>query len=189
LGWFLALTAMLLVSLRMAIEMRRSRGAIVLLGLGLLFFAIAATVQLGWLLQASELSLQAVVAASLAAHWLVWASSLVYARHVYLDAQGLLIPRPARAKKAASKEVESKKPVDAPAEPKQVRVDAAHGQTPEKPAAAAASGGPLKAAMISAATNKTPAANVPSPDSDRRLSKAERKRLRRQGKLDEEEDE
>lgn len=207
-------TIVTFVALRMGIEMRRSIGALVTLVLALACYGTAAALKLDWLKLPSELALQALTATLLTAHTLIWFTTLIYARYVYLDAQGLMVPRPPREKKVKKpKETEAaktddksaEKPADKTIAGKQVRIDAAHNEEPAKtstaakpatakpttPPAPAATGGPLKAAMISTATNKSPqAASAPASNSNaatsdpRKLSKAERKRLRRQGNDD-----
>jgi hypothetical protein len=180
------------VALRLGIEMRRSKGAVAMLVSALTFYAIAAAVQLAWLPLVGDLALHAGVTATLLAQGLIWTTSLVYARYVYLDAQGLLVSKPPRAKESQpAKSAEGKKADDkTTADPsptvaaKQVRIDAPHTPSP----AAKPAGGPLKAAMISAATNRSPAES-PANETDRRMSKAERKRLRKQGRLDSDDDE
>ncbi|HTN77848.1 MAG TPA: hypothetical protein VL096_21465 [Pirellulaceae bacterium] len=206
--WLAVATTLLsFICLRMGIEMRRSIGALTTLMLGLACYAVVAAFQLQWLKLPKELAQQASGTAALFGHLLVWYTTLIYARYVYLDAQGLLaLPKPPREKavkkvKEAEAKVDAKaeaatadKPVEKTIAGKQVRIDAAHtgGETTKQPAAAA--GGPLKAAMISSATTKTPvAANsaaAAATEARNKLSKADRKRLRREGKLgDDEEDE
>lgn len=173
-GWLLlAAIIVTCVSIRMAIEMRRSIGTLVALTLALGCYALAAVVRLGWLPLDAELGWHTLVSSTLLGHLLVCFTTLAYGAHVYLDAQGLLVKKPKVAK--PKKKKEDDKPAEEKAEAStektvagaKVRIDNAHSEP-----AAKASGGPLKAA-ISAATNKSP------PADDRRMSKAERKRQRR----------
>ncbi len=206
-----AATIVTFVALRMGIEMRRSKGSIALLLVALASYGVAAALKMQWFKLPGDLSLHAMSIVLLSAHTLIWATTLVYARYVYLDAQGLIVPKPPRERKVkkAKEPVATKtadkpdeKPVEKVAEKavekniggKQVRIDAAHNQEPAKSASPPAStGGPLKAAMVSSATNKSPAAAAVAPSGtsaadSRKLSKAERKRLRRQGRDEDDED-
>lgn len=171
------------VGLRMTIEMRRSMGALASLFMAMALYSVAASIKLGWIKIAPDLALQAMGSAMLFAHTFVWMTTLVYARYVYLDAQGQLVPKAPKEKKVKKPKEEAKpedaKTTDKTVAGKQVRIDNAHTEPAKTPATPAATGGPLKGAMISNATNKSPAASNASDD--RKLSKAERKRLRRQG--------
>jgi hypothetical protein len=190
--WMILAAGMISVmGLRIGIEIRRSTGTLVTLFAALVFYTVAATVRVGWLSLPGELGWHALVTATLLGHLCVWFATLAYAQHVYLDAQGLLTakqPKVAKAKRKAETPPESEtksraEPAstsDKPATGKQVRIDSAHGESSPQPAA---SSGPLKAAMISSASVKSPADDGDA-DGDRKLSKAERRRLRRSGRHD-----
>jgi hypothetical protein len=173
------------VSLRMAIEMRRSKAALVSLLFALVCYTTAALVRIGWLPLEADLGWHALVTATLLGHGAIWFTTLSYARYVYLDSQNLLaVKKPKEPKAKKKKEEKPSETADKDAKEattsdgKQIRIDGAHGDA-AKPAA---TGGPLKAAMISSATVKSPAAD------DRRMSKAERKKLRRQNQDEDEEE-
>lgn len=191
---WLALAAVIVggVGLRIGIEVRRSAGTLTSLLLALSLYGVAVAVRAGWLPLAGELAWHALVTATLLGHLCVWFTTLSYAQHVYLDAQGLLEekrPKPAKAKRKtedpAEKSADSNEEKSAATAPeksvagKQVRIDSAHGESTQKPAS---TGGPLKAAMISSTAAKSPPANSDDAGGDRKLSKAERKRLRRSGR-------
>jgi hypothetical protein len=193
-----------LVAIRLGFEIRRCRGAIVSLGLSLLSFALGAIFSLGWIPVQDAIAKQLVVNFGFIGPLLAWMSVMVYARHVCLDALGLFHRRVTQKKQAATLTTASSTPEEtdqtdkphsaSPAKQpdRQIRVDAAHGQTPAKPISTAAAqlGGPLKQAMISAATNKSPVGGTSQATATeaRHLSKAERKRLRKQGRADDDQD-
>jgi hypothetical protein len=194
-GWLMVASAVIsTVALRMAIEMRHSFGALFSLALALACYAAAAATRVGLMPLEGELAWHALVTATLLGHVFLWFTALAYAAHVYLDAQGLLAikpPQAARPKKkkdaggddeATSTSKAEASESDAKPSGKQLRVDAAHGgAATAKPAAS--SGGPLKA-MVSSAALKSP----PESAAHSKLSKTERKRLRRQGRPDDDDE-
>lgn len=181
-------------ALRVAIEMRRSVAALVWLFGALTSYGLAAALRAGLLAAPIGYEVFAGTTAALAGHLLLWLTLLVYARYVYLDAQGLLVPR----KKAAPKKKkdESKPAADAGevAEKdsaqektvggKQVRIDAAHGSSRGKE-----EGAVTRPAAISAASVKSPAPVAAGAGESRKMSKAERKRLRKLGRSVDDDDE
>ncbi len=181
-----------LTSLRMIVEMRGSIGSVASLVSALGFYSLAVAVRIGWLPLTADLGWHTMVSATLLGHLFIWFSALSYGAHVFLDAQGKLkVRKPKEAKAKKKKEDKAGDDKEAASTEKtvagkQVRVDAAHADGNANKTAATSSGGPLKAA-ISAATNKSPAAN--GVGNSAQLSKAERKRLRRQnGNRDDDED-
>jgi hypothetical protein len=188
-GWLiLASVVVLPVALRIGIDMRRSIGTLVALGVALVCYATGAAVRIGWLPLEAELGWHAMVTATLLGHLFVWCTTLVFARHVYLDAQGLLAKRKEAKPKKKKEEPAKEKPADEAAgekSAKQVRIDAAHGDAAKTPTPASSSGG-LKG-LVAAATSKS--ASTPSGNEQQKLSKAERKKLRRQGRDDDDDDE
>jgi hypothetical protein len=178
------------VGLRFGIEIRRSSGTLASLLLALTCYGVAVAVHVGWLPLPGELGWHALVTATLLGHVGVWLATLSYAQHVYLEAQGLLAATTPRAKAKRKTDTPADKASSGSDEPasasateksavgRQLRVDAAHGESSQKPAS---SGGPLKGAMISSASVRSDSDN---DSADRKLSKAERKRLRRTGRLD-----
>lgn len=83
-----------LVSLRLNFEVRRCGLAVLLLVLSVACYFAALTLQTrSWPATAEPLRVLATATALLAGHWAVLSAVTAYARHVYLDAQGLLAAR------------------------------------------------------------------------------------------------
>lgn len=174
------------VMLRSLYDTRECRFGAALLGVGLTSYAAALCVFLGLCpITDSHLASLTAGTALMAGHWLVLASVVSYARFVVLDAQGLIaVPRRVTAKKtekAAAKSTAARPMTDLPA-------------TKSKPSVLTAGG--YSRPVIQAA--KTPADSSrwvdgsrperehyddededDSSGGDRKLSKADRKRLRK----------
>ena len=79
------------MALRIGIEVRRSAGTLVVAILRVnILWPRCVAVRVGWLPLSGELAWHALVTATLLGHMFVWFTTLSYAQHVYLDAQGLL---------------------------------------------------------------------------------------------------
>jgi hypothetical protein len=196
--WLMVAGVLLLaVGVRLGFEMWKCRGAIAAMIASIVTYAALMVAMLSVFPLEATLSVHVTTTLSLLANALAWLTTLVYARHVYLDAQGTLTPKIVRERKPKRpKETDDAPERETPSDaaenkppPEVARIDPSHVAAKQPAAASAAqSPGPLKAAMISAATNKTPVASVATAGGGRKLSKAERKRLRKQGKLDDEEE-
>jgi hypothetical protein len=186
-----ALGAALMI--RGGIEMRRSLGAALALGaaacgyasvLGLLLLETFPPCTFRVMLHSSLL---------LGSHFLVLFSVLLYARYVYLDAHGQIAPRRRRQPKqvaaapqepAAERAPEASEPA-APVASRQPAPDTASPPAPKVPPApkapvrAAAPAAPLALAAKNALAARSSAAAQEADDS-RKLSKSERKRLKKE---------
>jgi hypothetical protein len=180
--WWLAPLALLAgwTGVRLALEIAESRAALGLTALAGATYAVAAVAGLGWTPAALGVSAGALAdALPLVGHTLALASMMVFARYVVLDVQGLIEHKPRRpAASAAKARAATVKAAATTAAPPTVAVPAATASA-SKPAANAARPG-------AAASGWTEVDEVDTDDNvgDRRLSKAERKRLRklRQGR-------
>lgn len=112
--WWLTLAGVPLawISLRISFDVRESAASAVLLVASLLAYAAALANFLGWL-PGIEPRWESLVTGgtALAGHWLILTSVVCYARHVVLDAQGLVRRRQAasrpRKQRTTSEEVET----------------------------------------------------------------------------------
>lgn len=169
--------------IRLSVEMWRSRSAIALLVIAASGLAAFVLLQVGVVTVADELMRQVAVSACwLGGHLAVASTIIFYCRYVYLESQGKIAkqqdqgdeaipttPESRQEKKRASspKKTESKKSRE-----RSVRVDAAHEQpSPSSPDTAPAFGesDPVEPASLDA-------------DDAPKLSKAERRRLRKQAR-------
>jgi hypothetical protein len=115
--WWMMLYGLVLggLAIRMLVEMRRCRSATTVGILAGVCYALAASLHLGWPPLDGDV-LEAMLHSSLVllGHGGVLLSVMLYARHVLLDAQGRIPPRPKRARRPA----QAPKP---PAEPRAKR--------------------------------------------------------------------
>jgi hypothetical protein len=183
------------LGLRLAIEVRACRPALIGLATALVCYLVAAP---GWLESAAlDGVLNAMLGSSLGlvASVLLLFSMIAYARHVYLDAQGLLPKKQAARRRrekgarkdaaaSASQKSDASGTASESASPR--RNDLSTPAPAPRPASTGAS--PSSAARPAAVSSQSPSydqdddADDADDDSDanRHLSKAERKRLRKQ---------
>jgi hypothetical protein len=179
--WWLAPLALVAgwIGVRLVLEIAESRAALGLTALAGMTYAVAAAAALGWVPAALGVSAAALAGAlPLVGHTLALAAMMVFARYVVLDVQGLIEHKPHRPAASAAKA--RRATVKAPA--------TAAASTPVATAAASASASkptPTTAKTAASASSWTEDEEDADDNSgDRRLSKAERKRLRklRQGR-------
>lgn len=169
-GWWMAIYAGCFgaMGIRMAIEMRASRGALQFLFLSTAGFIYAGMQLLGMIKFADSFESSVVLSTTwLIAVWAVLMATAAFARHVYLDAQGLLPIEGAKSKKKSRKS-KSAKSDDA--------VEDEGGESSKEPAkkdAAANGGKPV------AAESKKTEDEDDDEEGDSKLSKSERKRLKK----------
>lgn len=175
-----------LMAIRLVIETRKCRSMWPVLLLAGAMYAFAFAVQRGWFeIWDPELLSVARRLPALLGHWSVLLSLVLYARFVYMDAEGKLRPKkPAKAKKSETGETpaDDKEP-DAKAkasgeskESRIVRTDAAHS-TPPKPNTLGAFIAGNKGASN---TGKSSNDDEDEDDDDTRgLSRAERRKLKK----------
>jgi hypothetical protein len=166
------------IGLRLVFEIAESRSACGLTLLAGISYALAAAGALGWSITALGASADALAGAlPLVGHTLILAALMVYARYVVLDVQGLIEHKPRRPAASAAKARKPAAKTATPAAPAVTSAPAAKAPSPQpKPAAAAST---AAAASWSEADE-----DDEDESAGRRLSKAERKRLRklRQGR-------
>ena len=180
--WWLAPLALVAgwIGIRLALEIAESRAALGLTTLAGATYAVAAAAALGWAPAALGVSAGALAGAlPLVGHTLALAAMMVFARYVVLDVQGLIEHKPHRPAASAAK-----------ARRAAVKAAATTGAT--TPVAAPAAIGSASKTAATAVKPTATAASLTDDDEgdadenagDRRLSKAERKRLRkmRQGR-------
>jgi hypothetical protein len=186
--WWLILAGVPIgwIALRALMDMRECRVAAVLLVSAIACYAMSAVAYLG-LARMGDLQMQTIAAgaALFMGHWLALASVVSYARFVVLDAQGLIVVRHRAAAKRAAK-TESSKSAAAPA--------AIAAMKPVAPisSAPAISRATLQTAKFPADSSQWVDGSRPersrfdhddeeddSSDDERKLSKADRKRLRK----------
>ena len=178
-----ALLLYLPLSIVMLVEMRRCRAAVVALLLAALLYIVTVGVKLNIVAPPDPLLITLAHAVSLMiGHLLVLLSVALYARHVFLDSQGLLPecvtkPKKARAtiKAAARQESAEKKSTRG----QHTKIDSAH-DTPSK-----RRGSDLEETLptpepAQSADDLSAATATAASDGQQRLSKAERRRLRKQ---------
>ncbi len=171
-GWWLVIYALVFGSLgiRMGIEVRASRGALVLLASSPLFFGIAALLTTGIVTRADALERTVIYSTAwLLGVWSVVMGTATFARHVYLDAQGLL-PVETGTKRRKKKSRSAKASSDSDEEAEDTDEETIH-----KEAAARANSGKTAAA----ATSRDEDEDEDDAGGDRSLSKSERKRLKK----------
>jgi hypothetical protein len=178
------------VGVSLLLEMRASRWATALFILTAVSYAVAVVAQLGWILpESGARGVMVEEGCEMLGHLLLLLTMAVYARHVIRDAQGLV---PERAAKPAKKPRKERKEKDA-AKAENVAADKATELAAKRPAETAK---PTieparKPAITPASSQVTVGGNklrVDRPDEDdededsprQRMSKAERKALRRQ---------
>ncbi len=178
-----ALLLYLPLSIVMLVEMRRCRAAVVALLLAALLYIVTVGVKLNIVAPPDPMLITLAHAVSLMfGHLLVLLSVALYARHVFLDSQGLLPecvtkPKKARAtiKAAAKHESAEKKSTRG----QHTKIDSAH-DTPSK-----RRGSDLEETLptpepAQSADDLSAATATAASDGQQRLSKAERRRLRKQ---------
>lgn len=195
--------------IRIGLEIRRCRGSLVMLGLAIAGYTTAGALTLGMLpLVDSGLLILATAGCLLTAHVLLGLTVALYARYVYLDAHGKLAvvpPRPAKeqskpdAKKGGKGDTrretgvnspeanngDNVKRVDPAHEPPQKNHQQNHQPEPERglrpqSAAQATSSAPAKKPLFFKPTQPDDEEDDEDTSSGRPLSKAERKRLRKE---------
>jgi hypothetical protein len=117
--WPLVVTVVLVaVLLRLKIEVRRCRAAIWALGATTTAFLTAAACYYGWFIEPPE-TVQPMVlrGAWLTGYILMLAAFLLYARHVVREIDGLIVVRPAKAKRRKSKFRRTDPPEETPPAP------------------------------------------------------------------------
>ncbi len=194
--WWLMPAAIVVggVGIRLAVEMRRCRLATLTMLLALACWSTATAVHFEWLtLPVGPHAPLAITSAMMAGHALLLMSLLVYARHVVLDAGGKIPSRPRKAK--ADKKVKAKKQSsdakkngadDADAKKSRtLRVDEPHGSKTGSSYGDSSGTGGQRAKSTTQWTNGSDSGGDDYDDDDdsfgaRKLSKAERKRLRRE---------
>jgi hypothetical protein len=183
--WWLMLAGLPItwVVARSLMDVRESRLAAALLTLAVLCYA-ASTVSFLKVLSTLQPPIESIVtaAAQMMGHWLVFAAALAYARFVILDAQGLIVVRPRivqRRRRPATK----------------ARENADESQLRSSVAGASSEGKSRSRQAVPHTTKLRPVStqwvdgSQPEPDTydegddaagdDRKLSKSERKRLRK----------
>jgi hypothetical protein len=177
------------VGFRLLLDMRDSRWATALFLLTAVSLALAVVTQLGWILpESGARGVMLEEGCEMLGFLLLLLCMGVYARHVILDAQGLLPQRAARPKKAR-KESRSKD-VDAESAKKSDVVDAKPSRSsdaakaaPSKPVTSEPAKKPALASGSQQVTLGSTKLRVDQPDDDeprQRMSKADRKAIRRQ---------
>ena len=161
------------VAVRAALDMRESRLALTVFILAVVGFAVDAMFRLNVVVCPTETArIMAIEGAEMAAYLLLFAAMGLYARHVLLDAEGLLT-RKAKAKKAKSA---AKKDAAQPAdEPQAAPAEKQSADTRIDPPHAVSA--PKSAAVVTAAAPQT-ATSEETTDADRKLSKADRKAMK-----------
>ncbi len=168
-GWWMALYGGFfgIIGIRLAIEIRASRPALTFLFLSSAFFVVAGMLTAGIVSFKEPLEYSVALSTTwLVAVWGVLMSTASFARHVFLDAQGLLPIETGKTKKKSRRV----KPKSTSSSDEEESEEAA--EPPKKQEAAAA-------------TSKTPAVSATKDDDeeeedgDSRLSKSERKRLKK----------
>lgn len=189
--WLLpAVLAFGAISLRLAVEMRRCRLASTFILLAAACWIVALTGRLDYLPAASHQILTMITGgAELGGHVLLLTAIALYARHVVLDAEGQIPPRPAKKSKqprrakpqASTRSSSSKSAADRTGhgagggsrKSRKVSVDPPHA-TPPPPAGQWIDGSENEADAFDEDDDRS------TSGKGRRLSKAERKRLRKQ---------
>jgi hypothetical protein len=185
--WWLTIGGLplLWIAIRALIDVRECRVAAVLLIAALVCYGVSGAGYFGFF-PATELRVQtlAVGASLMLGHWLLLASSVAYARFVVLDAQGLITQRRRSATAKAKTAAPLKRQVD---------------ERKQSMATASATGSSVAASRPTLQVAKTPAEpsrwvdgsrperdhryededEDEASDDDRKLSKSERKRLRK----------
>lgn len=181
------------VGVRLLLEMKACRSSTAALGAAAVAYVVAVVVQLGWLLpDAGARGVMVEEGCEMLGNLFLALSMALHARHVILEAQGLLPPRTTNQtiSAAAHPGESAPRPKSAPAQAPQVgppqqgtlrRVDAAHPTPPP----AARQPEPTHARTPAAPLTTQPPASADSPPR-RKLTKAERKALRRQQQRDDE---
>jgi hypothetical protein len=190
--WWLAPAAVVVggMGLRLAIELRRCIFATVLIVLALGCWGTAAAAHFGLLpITAGQETIMIAAGTLMAGHALLLISLFVYARYVVLEAGGKITPRaakPKREKKPKAKSSDEASDKDAAEESavkksKNLRVDQPHA--PKLSASTSSSRAPLQTSTKASSSQWTDGSEEDDYDEDdenRKLSKADRKRLRRQ---------
>jgi len=179
----------------LAFEMWRSKLAVVALAAAASAYLTAATIRLGWLLADAPLAAwMAQSSAAMLGHLLLLLTGLLYARHVFLDAQGAV---PVRTASATRRTAKKKKARPDDAQPKRRLLSLRRADKQREPAASRSRSAKRTSDLDEQpvkrrSSSKRPAATAPdeeelaggtgdsSANAPRRLSKAERKRLRKQ---------
>ena len=179
--WPAVLAALLgLAGIRLLLEVRRCRGALALLLLAGLGFSAAAAIDHGWFVDTASIQRQPIERGILLAGYVLMLTTLLfYARYVTLEIDGLVAVVPARQKprkvKRAAAPVADEIRVDTPKKSApQVRTDLDSVARPS-PSAPTTPVRPV-------ASNNTPS-NGSGGQDHRPLSRAERKRLRREARM------
>jgi hypothetical protein len=186
--WWLLLAGLPIgwITLRALLDVRESRVAAALLVAAVACYAMSAVSYLG-LARIADPRMRsiAVGATLLMGHWLVLASAVSYARFVVLDAQGLITVRRRATAKRTSKKATAKSAIESsksPSKPAATIFTAAGISRPTPPAAAkepADSGRWVDGSRPERNRYDRDNDNDDSSDGDRKLSKSDRKRLRK----------
>ncbi|MBI3840270.1 MAG: hypothetical protein HY288_20295 [Planctomycetia bacterium] len=167
------------LGIRMVIEIRACRAALATLALGTASFLAAAAVEHGWLMSMSE-SAKPLVARGC---WLVgyvftFGMFLLYARHVMLEIEGLAVVPPSKSNLSKPKSAANDGPEPVLVDPPQKAAPLLRNDLGPVQGSSSATG--------SSSRSQMPASKPPSADSNvgaaRFLSRAERRRLRKEAK-------
>jgi hypothetical protein len=185
--WWLAPLALLAgwIGVRLVLEIAESRAALGLAALAGMTYAVAAAAALGWVPAALGVSAGALAGAlPLVGHTLALAAMMVFARYVVLDVQGLIEHKPRRPAASAASAASAAKARRAAAKTAETTAATTPVATPAASAAAAKAASTAKPDAAASSWTDDDEDDAEENTGDRRLSKAERKRLRklRQGR-------
>jgi hypothetical protein len=186
--WWLGILGLPLawIAFRSIFDVRESRLAVSFFVTAICSYVVAGTTALGALTVGDARAESTVAgAALLAGHWLAFAAVVTYARYVVLDAQGLVAAKPRITGKR-----KTQKPVGAS------KTDDSQLTSVERPTTLSATDFARRKQQIAAQSTKSPATDSKwvdgsrpeldpyddgddESDDDRKLSKSERKRLRK----------
>ncbi|RIK72666.1 MAG: hypothetical protein DCC68_26130 [Planctomycetota bacterium] len=175
------LLAALTIGVRLVLDMRECRTSTVWFGLATAVWAAGEALRLGGGAIAGPLAAGlAVGGCSLAAAWCLAMSMSWHARHVVLDASGLLRSRKKKKKTKTAESVQAESDSTASAEAKKPEPQRVKAPMPT-PQSAPAKPGPTSANASSLAATLTFGGRAtPTPPQQSQLSKAERKALKRE---------
>lgn len=165
------------VGIRLCWEIWSSRLAVVSVFAAVCMYTLSTLIELGlWLDHSSLLAVTANSAFQLLGHLAVAMTAIGYCRFVYLDAQSALSPprrrRSRRPKDTPTPSAETPAPATAaksvPQKQRRVRIDTAHEESTNRP---------VKETVFDPDSSSEPA---PEENGQKQLSKAERRRLRKQ---------
>jgi hypothetical protein len=180
-------TLLAVAGLRLALEMWRCRGALALLMVCAASFLVAAAANHGWLLRdAADHRLLVEHAAWLAGYVVLLTTLLVYARYVTLEIEGKVAvapakPRVAKKKKAPRQAIEEDRAEAARKPAGDVRTDL--GPTPSRSAHAPVSHLGAQRGAMPGRSGPVDASEDEDEKYHRPLSRAERKRLKREARM------